>query len=166
MLEQDAYQRRKQALQDKLASLVVPGLAETEVVPKLLEDLPMLWWKTIVGERQTILLSMLEAAYGDTVEEKRVVAIKSKPAFKPLLEIITLKPKSGIALIVEPKLGLETHDEEGDAAVPCLWWRRGRVELPVQKRLHVDMLQACPAFEVSQGRCSAGGIPALASRCS
>ncbi len=36
----------------------------------------------------------------DALMEMRIVAVKAKPAFKPLLEIITLKPQSGIALIV------------------------------------------------------------------
>jgi hypothetical protein len=35
---------------------------------------------------------MLEAVYVDALEEKRIVAIKSKPAFRPLLEILSLRP--------------------------------------------------------------------------
>lgn len=41
------------------------------------------------------------------------------------LEIITLRPESGIALVVEPKLGFE----KSDAAIGCFWWRRGSPEL-------------------------------------
>jgi len=40
-----------------------------------------------------LLLIVLKAIYVDTVEEKRIVAIKSKLAFRPLLEIRTLKPE-------------------------------------------------------------------------
>lgn len=58
----------------------------------------------------------------DMLEEKRVAAIKVQPVFWPLLETIILKPASGIALIVGPKIGFE----ESDAATPCFWWRRGR----------------------------------------
>ena len=30
--------------------------------------------------------------------------------------------------------------------IPLLWWRRGRVELPVQRTPHWNLLQACPVL--------------------
>ena len=42
---------------------------------------------------------MLDAVYVDTVEEKAVVAIRTKPAFQPLFEIATTRDGSGVLLI-------------------------------------------------------------------
>ena len=87
-------------------------------------------------------MTMLEAVYVDTVEEKRIVAIRPNPAFRPLLEIATMREGSGIVLVVEPPSGEEGQPAEITTAPPpggqeadesCSWWRRGRVELPVQK---------------------------------
>ena len=104
---------------------------------KLLEDLPALWKKAGPGERKRILMTMLDAVYVDTVEEKRIVAIRPKPAFRPLFEIATTREGSGIVLVTEKR-----DDEDGQVArtteapppggqgadeLPCSWWRRGRV---------------------------------------
>jgi hypothetical protein len=72
---------------------------------------------------------MLDAVYVDTVDEKSIVAIRPKPAFRPLFEIATTREDSGIALIHELVPGQKTLEPTG----PCSWWRRGRVELPVQR---------------------------------
>ena len=74
-------------------------------------------------------MEMLDAVYVDTVEEKSVVAIRPKPAFQPLFEIATTRERSDVVLIKEPLQA----DCEPEAADSCSWWRRGRVELPVQK---------------------------------
>jgi len=76
-------------------------------------------------------MAMLEAVYVDTVEEKSVVAIRPKPAFRPLLNNATSHYGSGIVHTNETP-----PDPEGpEAESLCSWWRRGRVELPVQKAL-------------------------------
>ncbi len=77
------------------------------------------------------------------LDDRRVVAIRPKPTFRPLLEIATTREGSGIVLVQERTLGQNGHEAEtpnqpppdGREADgnPCLWWRRGRVELPVQK---------------------------------
>jgi ParB family chromosome partitioning protein len=108
---------------------------------KLLEDLPVLWEGANLAERRTLLLSMLDGVYVDTVEEKSIVAIRPKPAFRPLFEVATTKESSGVVLIsVQPpgrdqeavqrsgllkiSEGMATGDPD-----PCFWWRRGRVGL-------------------------------------
>ena len=138
----DDYRREKRASEEKLASLVEPGVDATTQAGKLLENLPALWDEANLSERRNILLSMLDAVYVDTVEEKSIVAIRAKPAFQPLFEIVTTKRGSDVVLINEPPL---TSDEP-EAADLCFWWRRGRVELPVQKAPWLDMLQACSAL--------------------
>jgi hypothetical protein len=74
---------------------------------------------------------MLEGVYVDTVDEKSIIALKTKPAFKALFQIATTKEGSGIILYNEKAL---TFSESSDENAPCFWWRRGRVELPVQGR--------------------------------
>ena len=70
-------------------------------------------------------MAMLDAVYVDTVEEKSVVAIRPKPAFRPIFEVATTRAGSGIVLINETP-----PDPEGpEAESLCSWWRRGRVEL-------------------------------------
>ena len=98
---------------------------------KLLENLPVLWEEVDLAERRKLLMAMLDAVYVDTVEEKSVVAIRPKPAFRPIFEVATTRAGSGIVLINETP-----PDPEGpEAESLCSWWRRGRVELPVQKAL-------------------------------
>ena len=93
---------------------------------KLLENLPDLWEEADLTERRKLLMAMLDAVYVDTVEEKSVVAIRPKPAFRPIFEVATTRAGSGIILINETP-----PDPEGpEAESLCSWWRRGRVELP------------------------------------
>ena len=86
---------------------------------------------------------MLDAVYVDTLEEKTIVAIQPKPTFLPLFEVATTREGSDVILLAEraatPADGPQSHD-------PCLWWRRGRVELPVQKVPNWNVLQAYPAI--------------------
>ena len=88
---------------------------------------------------------MLDAVYVDTIEEKSVVAVTPKPAFMPLFEIATTREGSGVVLISEKELPPDCS-ECPEATSPCLWWRRGRVELPVQKTHRLNILQAYPTF--------------------
>ena len=100
---------------------------------KLLENLPVLWEEAGLTERRKLLMAMLDAVYVDTVEEKSVVAIRPKPAFRPLLEIATTRGGSGIVLINETP-----PDPEGpEAESLCSWWRRGRVRLHRERSLIV-----------------------------
>ena len=54
---------------------------------KLLENLPDLWEEADLAERRKLLMAMLDAVYVDTVEEKSVVAIRPKPAFRPIFRV-------------------------------------------------------------------------------
>ena len=130
LLIPEEYQRQKRQLEDRLGSLVVPGVDATEEAGKLLENLPDLWAKANPKERREILLTMLDAVYVDAVEEKRVVGLRPKPAFWPLFEIATTREGSDVVLVTELPF-----DNEGETETSCFWWRRGRVELPVQKNM-------------------------------
>ncbi len=60
--------------------------------------------KAILSERHRLLLTMLEAVYVHTVEEKAIVAIRPRPAFLPIFEVATTREGSGVVLISENKL--------------------------------------------------------------
>ena len=120
----DDYLRERKILEAKLDSLVVPGVDAAKEAGKLLEDLPPLWEEANLAERRKLLLTMLDAVYVDTVEEKSIVAIRPKPAFRPLFEVATTREGSDVVLINEPPQAFEP-----EAAGSCFWWRRGRVEL-------------------------------------
>ena len=136
-LPREEYLYRKRGLDDRLQSLVVPGVDAARDAGKLLEDLPRLWDQANLTERRRPLLSMLDAVYVDTIEEKSVVAITPKPAFMPLFEIATTKKGSGAVLISEKELPPDCS-ESPEATIPCLWWRRGR--------LHIPQLQTSPVI--------------------
>ncbi|MCI0898002.1 MAG: recombinase family protein, partial [Chloroflexi bacterium] len=126
----DDYKREKRSLEDSIAGLVVPGVDSAKEAGELLEDLPALWKAATLSEQRKLLITMLDAIYVDTVDEKAIVAIRPKPAFRPLFEIATTRAGSGVVLIKETPQALD----EPEASASCFWWRRGRVELPVQKR--------------------------------
>ena len=91
-------------------------------------------------EKRKLLMAMLDAVFVDTVEEKAVVAIRPKPAFMPIFEIAKTRDGSDVVLINEPPQA----SNEPEAADLCFWWRRGRVEVPVQK-LNLIFFNACRA---------------------
>ena len=121
----DDYRRENRSLEEKLASLVVPGVDATKEAGKLLENLPNLWQEANLPERRKLLMSMLEAVYVGTVEEKAIVATRPKPAFIPIFEIANTREGSDVVLINEPPQA----SNEPEAADLCSWWRRGKDEL-------------------------------------
>ena len=99
LMEYEEFQRQRRQLDEQLAPLVVPGIDAVQEAGKLLEDLPRLWSKAELSERRRILMTMLDAVYAECKEEKRFVAVKPKPAFRPLFEIAETKAQSGIILL-------------------------------------------------------------------
>ena len=130
LLTPEEYRRQKRLLEDRIQALVVPGVDAVEEAGKLLELLPELWEEADLTERRKILATMLDGVYVDTVEEKAVVALRPKPAFQALFNIATTREGSGVVLYNENPPDRFSSPEDGS---PCFWWRRGRVELPVQK---------------------------------
>ena len=64
---------------------------------------------------------------------KLVGAITPTPAFRAVLMCAVQKSRSEVVLV--------SPDEQERLAV-WSWWRRGRIELPVQKKSAQDLLQA------------------------
>ena len=127
---------QKRHLEDKLAYLLVPGVDDAAEAGRFLEHLPRFWDEANLTERRNLLISMLDAVYVDTIEEKSIVAIRPKPAFMPLFEIATTREESNVALVLEKDL--PPVENPGADAVPCFWWRRGR--------LHIPQLQTSPVI--------------------
>lgn len=80
-------------------------------------------------------MTMLSEVYVDAVEEKRIVAIRPKPAFRALFEIATTRDGSGVVLVSEDQSGqppeIPSNLPPGGQGVEgnsCFWWRRGRIE--------------------------------------
>ena len=76
----------------------------------------------------------------DTKDERRIVAIRPKAPFKPVFQVATTRDGSEVALVHDSEGAFENADQPppggyGTEADSCSWWRRGRVELPVQKTL-------------------------------
>jgi hypothetical protein len=130
-LPRDQYGERKRSLENQLASLVIPDVDAAKEAGKLLEQLPALWEEADLSERRQLLTAMLEAVYVDTVEDRAIVALKPKPAFRALFQIATTREGSGVILYKENPPDQFPSPEDD---LPCSWWRRGRVELPVQTR--------------------------------
>ncbi len=104
-----------------------------------------------------VLVTMLEAVYVECKEERRIVAIKPKPAFRPLFEIAIMRKGIGVVLVrdededdssgngAKPKTGPSgpecgdgiTSESSPGESNQCWWWRRGRVELPPKQLFEV-----------------------------
>ena len=55
LIAEDEYRRQKRQLEDKLGSLVVPGVDAARQAGELLEDLPRLWEEANLAERRKLL---------------------------------------------------------------------------------------------------------------
>ena len=115
------YQRQRRLLELSLESLVVPEAEAAEDAGNLIQQLPELWEGATLSERRQLLLTMLDGVYMDARDEKAIVALKPKPAFKALLQIATTKEGSGVILYNEKALALSEDSDDS-----CSWWRRGR----------------------------------------
>jgi len=153
----DDYKREKRSLEDSIAGLVVPGVDSAKEAGELLGDLPALWEAATLSEKRRLLITMLDAVYVDTVDEKAIVAIRPKPAFRPLFEIATTRAGSGVVLINQTP---QTQNEP-EASESCSWWRRGRVKLPVQGDAALMGWVDKPETQDSTNQLSLDGVRAI-----
>jgi len=119
----EEYHRQKRLLEMELESLVVPQANAAAEAGRLIQNLPKLWAQANLEERRKLLLTMMDAVYVDAKQEKRIVAIKPKPPFRPIFQVATAKEGSGVILLNEPP------EDNTPEARSCFWWRRGRVEI-------------------------------------
>lgn len=90
----DDYRREKRGLEEKLAGLVFPEADAAEEAGNLIQQLPELWAGGSLGERRQLLLTMLDAIYVDSKEDRAIVVLKPKPAFRAVFQIATTREGS------------------------------------------------------------------------
>ena len=91
-------------------------------------------------QRLYLLVALLNAVHVDTLKEKSVVAIRAKPAFRPIFDVATTREGSGITLINQAP---QTQGEP-EAPESCSWWKRGRVEPQTRTILSPLHYGSCP----------------------
>ena len=101
----------------------LPTLGEAA---ELFQNLPALWTEATPQERRQLLNPLIERVYVD-MESKLVGAIAPVPAFRTVLDAAIQRVDGSTAILLT--------DEELQQTKVWSWWRRGRVELPVQKAL-------------------------------
>ncbi len=98
----DEYHRQKKLLEMELESLVVPEANAAEEAGKLIMDLPSLWASATPEEQHRLLLTVLDAVYVDAKQSKRVVAIRPKPPFRPIMQVAASREGSDVRIVNEP----------------------------------------------------------------
>ncbi len=81
----------------ELEMLIVPEANAAEEAGKLLSNLPTLWAEANPEERRKLLLTMLDAVYVDSKEERAIVAIRPKSAFRSIFQVVTSREESGLS---------------------------------------------------------------------
>jgi hypothetical protein len=78
-----------------------------------------LWAEATVEEQRKLLLTMLDGVYIDAKQTKSIVAIRPKPAFKPVFQVAVTKEGSDIRIINELLNGTSVFlVETGTLCVP------------------------------------------------
>ena len=114
------YTKIRNETEGLLAGAYIPEFDDAVEAGKLLSDFRNLRQCASVAKRNRLLRTMLHAVYVDS-ERKQVIGLAPKQAF--LAPIMAMADRCDVAVM--------------DATRECFsrkWWRRGRVELPVQKR--------------------------------
>ena len=99
-------------------------LPTLEEAASLFEDIPQLWEEATPEERRKLISPIVERVYVD-MESSMIGAIVPTTGFRRLLE--------GAMMTAENPAVILLSEDESDRLKVWSWWRRGRVELPVQK---------------------------------
>ena len=104
-----------------MAAPVEDGAVET--LATMFQDVQALWQDATAGERRTMVAPLLDRVYVD-LASNHIGALVPVPPFATLLQhAIDHNSRSNIVLIGPDEL----------ERLQCWsWWRRGRIELPVQ----------------------------------
>ncbi len=131
-----AYKVRLADLDTQLkeASAVVPPSFEDAA--ELFQNIEILWKEATLKERRKLISPLVERVYVD-MDLKLIGAITPTPAFGGLIQCAIKKSRSAVYILT---------DEDEERLQVWSWWRRGRIELPVQRKNVKDLLQACLGF--------------------
>jgi len=94
IIDEEEFRRGKAEVEEALARLQPCPIAKIEVSIKDLKVMRSAWQSATKEERSEIIATLFEAIHCDPVE-KRLVALKPKEAFVPLLGEIGLLPEDG-----------------------------------------------------------------------
>jgi len=150
----DDYRREKRSMEELLSGLVIPDVDSAKKAGELMENLPGLWEEANLSERRKLLLTMLEAVYVDTVDEKAIVAIRPKPAFQALLEIATTRKDSNVVLNKQDAPGLIMSLER---LIRVSGGDGGELNSPSRRDHRSDVLQAYSVVQSSPVRGTTDG---------
>jgi len=101
----------------------------------LFGDLAALWSEATGEEQSRLIALLIQRVYVD-IETKRVCAIRAAAGFDLLIEGV-------LAASGQPACFLLPAEAAGQPDW-WTWWRRGRIELPVQVSDALSLLQAYP----------------------
>ena len=134
------YRRELTALDGELAAVrAEPAPADARIAAvALLRDLEALWLTANLEERHKLLTALVEAVYVD--HAGRIVGIAPKAAMVPVFAALATKAETGVMIGGMEPSPTPHRNEPENASVGR--WRRGRIELPVQKKSAQDLLQA------------------------
>ena len=118
---------------------------DVESVAGLFTNLGTLWAKATFDERSKLIAPLLDMAYID-IETRKIEAIIPAPAFRTLLE-------QAMEQVPEAKCTILSMKEALESGRGSVWWRRGRLELPVRR----DRARQVAANTAATWNCSGAG---------
>jgi hypothetical protein len=86
-LSKERYHLIKSNAEAEMDSVYVPELDDAQETAKLLQDFNALWRAATAGQRNRLLLTILEAIYLD-VESRQIVGLRPRQAFLTLFEAV------------------------------------------------------------------------------
>ena len=118
------YKARLAEIDRELNLTSVLDLPTLEEAARLFENIPQLWMEATPEERRKLISPFIERVYVD-MESRLIGAISPVAAFRTLLDKAVARAESTAVMLIS--------EDETERLRVWSWWRRGRVELPVQK---------------------------------
>jgi site-specific DNA recombinase len=129
------YKAKLAEIEAQIRSAQPASIVKVEECLALFKDLPALWQEATQEERSRLMAPLVERAYVD-IETRRVAAITPAEGFGSLLMEVLEQPDWSACLLLPA--------EAANQPDWWTWWRRGRIELPVQVSDALSLLQAYP----------------------
>jgi len=118
------YQRRLSEIDGLITKAQSMKPANLEEAVTLFNNIPLLWSEATTEERRKLISPLIRRVYVD-LEAKEVAILIPEPPFEAMMRS-ALESAPGAPVLLVSSEGLQNEDVWG-------WWRRGRVELPVQR---------------------------------
>ena len=143
------YEVRLATIDERARQMLRPSGPAFEDAVELFADMPALWERAAPEERRRLIDPLIERVYLD-IDSKRIGAVTPTPEFKALIdhalepapdpEVALIPPQSTDRLVT----GQANPGSQGtaDQVNSWRWWRRGRIELPVQRTSGKNLLRA------------------------